>query len=170
MKYSQRYGCIVTEVVSFKQKLTIKETTMKQNKLVHGLIILTIAAVILFSTTLHAQCLKKITIPWKGRMVEVIEDQIGIKVKVGVTASVLIRAVESLGFTVLDSPDDMSMARLQVPRSMNILEALEKVRYTSFVEGADPITIMHVSATPNDQYYSNQFYRIQFENEGYDYE
>jgi thermitase len=69
----------------------------------------------------------------------------------------LIRAVESLGFTVLDSPDDMSMARLQVPRSMNILEALEKVRYTSLVEGADPITIMHVSATPNDQYYSNQW-------------
>jgi thermitase len=65
--------------------------------------------------------------------------------------------MESLGFKVLDTPDDMGMARLQIKETTKIIDAVEYLSKQDFTEDASPIVTTHAFLSTNDQYYNNQW-------------
>jgi subtilisin family serine protease/tetratricopeptide (TPR) repeat protein len=104
-----------------------------------------------------AQNTKKTFIEWKGKNIEVIDDEISIRIKNNASISEFTNIIDSLGFQILVFPDEMGIAILKLNSKFKIIDAIETLRKINSIENAAPIVTVHALVTPNDTYYNNQW-------------
>lgn len=121
----------------------------------NALILVAFVLLILDNGTSFAQ--NRTTIEWQGRTVDVAQDQIVLKLKAGVSAQVLDDRMQSVDLTILAGPDDMQLVRAHIAKAYSVVDAIQIARAIDVVEDAGPIMSTHVSVTPNDPSYNNQW-------------
>jgi choline kinase len=109
------------------------------------------------SDIVFTQIMNKTSIEWKGKNIEVVDDEISIKIKNNASISEFNSKIDSLGFQILNIPDDMGIAILKLNNKVKIIEAIEILRKINLIENASPIVTIHAFVTPNDTYYSYQW-------------
>jgi len=121
------------------------------------IIVLIIFLCFLMSDITFAQNTKKTSIEWKGKNIEVVDDEISIKIKNNASISGFTSKIDSLGFQILVIPDEMGIAILKLNNKIKIIEAIETLRKINLIENAAPIVTVHALVTPNDTYYTDQW-------------
>ncbi|HEX3072139.1 MAG TPA: S8 family serine peptidase [Ignavibacteriales bacterium] len=105
----------------------------------------------------YAQELRKNRILWKGKNIEVVKDEISVKIKEGSNPSDFIKKAKLLGLIILDYPDKMGMTRVSVPETKEIINIIDNLNKIEIVEEAEPLIITQTSVTPNDGFYNSQW-------------
>lgn len=129
---------------------------MKFNKMINRVII-TIMAITLSISILYTQEFKKTKMQWKGKLIEIADKKIVVKVKKGISIDAFTNRAHSFDFEIINGPDDKRLALMQIPNGKSIQNAIDIAESFAEIEGAEPIVAIHASVVSNDQYYGNQW-------------
>jgi subtilisin family serine protease len=130
---------------------------MKKQQFLQRISLFLIIATVSCFTAVFPKEFKHAKISWKGKMIEALTNEIGIKLKKDAKLSKLQERLELLGFSLVNQVDDLGHAKIKIPESYGIPKAAEDLINSNLVEIAEPIVLTRICRSPNDPFFPSQW-------------